>query len=1059
MRLGLIVSNHIPRLMFVGFLRSVVAELNVAELRAWTGLPWFFHYPLDESRQQLRFPRSSGQLPPCSVPAVLQSNQEKYWSVNARGNDDHLKNAPLRKLEQMLKMAQSFIDKLYQTRFRGLSFSAPAVASRTTEAQLVRSVLQMLQGFSSPLFYWDDREHTFHVKNDIHVAHLSLSSLSDILSRFIHAADCLQLVEGFVKHIITYSQMYPPTMKAFTDSVFERLKHYMVISSLFFFLLHGLLDHITCSICTGAEFLLQIVREAVPCHYLDAQYSIHASEMAVHILDYLYLKLSEDCLVQDGEDAAYYTLLILFISSLQPLMQDLDDWLYEGILDDPFEELFFHANDAITIDEASFWQKGYSLRLMVSRAINRDDITSSSAKQLLFGKSGLAKSRVDANDTVCPLFLQELAKPIVSAGKSLQLLRHVPGVHSYVYNKEEEFENSSFSALKSSTTGNLSETIMASLGTKTRGFLLLEDNELTDSAYPDNKPASQVKHMLHTKGVAGLTLSELFCISFVALAADNIHLWKYFNQEYPWASEIARICKSFMDEENLEDNSFDKRPASTSKGKIWCKFFRETILRKEHVSKEGGNVCRVHDLSGKATLGRPSIKHLSPHNPHVGICSRLLEKNHPLWEKLSVSTFWFLPPLNDKPLREAIFGRSNDHIATDYISCLGLSKLGRNSFKDVEALYPFPTVLPCFQEGLPVMDFLPYQKNSSVVLRVLSWIQHLDVKIQLLPVVIVQECLTVYIKKQVDYVGKQILSKLMNSWRLLDELAVLRSIYLLGDLLQQFLTVLFDKLDEGEPWDDYFELNTMLQDSIRNSADGTLLDSPDSLTVTISKRHNEDGDESQPSLGLSLLISGSQFFGINAFDMLEFTYKVSWPLEVIANQDAMRKYNQVLAFLLKVKRAKFVLDKTRRWMWKDRCSSIVSHKHHLLPQQKLLHFVDAFHQYVMDRLVLIASRIKNILGLALDFHAIQRTLRSGGDAPAIKARCEMEVDHIEKQFDDCIAFLLKVLPSKTNVGHFPHLADLVTRINYNYFYMSDDGSLLTVPGVETTASRAGQPKT
>ncbi|PKU62543.1 hypothetical protein MA16_Dca028826 [Dendrobium catenatum] len=60
----------------------------------------------------------------------------------------------------------------------------------------------------------------------------------------------------------------------------------------------------------------------------------------------------------------------------------------------------------------------------------------------------------------------------------------------------------------------------------------------------------------------------------------------------------------------------------------------------------------------------------------------------------------------------------------------------------------------------------------------------------------------------------------------------------------------------------------------------------------------------------------------------------------------------------------------------------------------------------------------------------------------------MEVDRIEKQFDDCIAFLLRILSFKLNVGHFPHLADLVTRINYNYFYMSDSGNLLTVPSFE-----------
>jgi hypothetical protein len=43
---------------------------------------------------------------------------------------------------------------------------------------------------------------------------------------------------------------------------------------------------------------------------------------------------------------------------------------------------------------------------------------------------------------------------------------------------------------------------------------------------------------------------------------------------------------------------------------------------------------------------------------------------------------------------------------------------------------------------------------------------------------------------------------------------------------------------------------------------------------------------------------------------------VPWPLELIANSEAIKKYNQVMGFLLKVKRAKYVLDKARRWMWK-----------------------------------------------------------------------------------------------------------------------------------------------
>ncbi|KAL5984897.1 hypothetical protein ACLOJK_038733 [Asimina triloba] len=312
-----------------------------------------------------------------------------------------------------------------------------------------------------------------------------------------------------------------------------------------------------------------------------------------------------------------------------------------------------------------------------------------------------------------------------------------------------------------------------------------------------------------------------------------------------------------------------------------------------------------------------------------------------------------------------------------------------------------------------------------------------------------------------------------------------------GDLLQQFLIVLFNKLDKGESWDDDFELNTILQESIRNSADGMLLSTDDSLVVSIIKPHAPD-DEERKTGNVSTPRKGHRnAYGIDALDMLQFTYRVSWPLELIANTEALKKYNQVMGFLLKVKRAKFVLDKARRWMWKTEKdftvqgingggTSRINHKHHLLVEQKLLHFVDAFHQYVMDR-VFHTAWVELCEGMAsagsldevMEVHeayllSIQRqcfvapdklvvqTLCSGGAIPAIKLRCENEVDRIEKQFDEYIAFLLRVLSFKLNVGHFPHLADLVTRINYNYFYMSDTGNLLTVPGSDTATSKLGK---
>ena len=306
-----------------------------------------------------------------------------------------------------------------------------------------------------------------------------------------------------------------------------------------------------------------------------------------------------------------------------------------------------------------------------------------------------------------------------------------------------------------------------------------------------------------------------------------------------------------------------------------------------------------------------------------------------------------------------------------------------------------------------------------------------------------------------------------------------------GDMLQQFLITIFDKLDKGNSWDDDFELNTLLQESIRYSADKMLLTAPDSLVVSLAKHDTRYDEESAPTSRKGR----AQGFGIDALDGLNFTYKVSWPLDLIANTEALKKYNKVMGFLLKVKRAKFVLDETRKWMWKGRGSTAHNFKQHLIVGQKLLHFVDAFHQYVMDRVyhsawtelcdgmasattldevmevheaylssiqrqcfvasdklwALIASRVKTILGLALDFHNVEQTLGTGGTAASVRARCEMELDRIEKQFDECVVFLLRILSFKLNVGHFPHLADLVTRINYNHYYMSDTGSFTAIP--------------
>lgn len=746
-------------------------------------------------------------------------------------------------------------------------------------------------------------------------------------------------------------------------------------------------------------------------------------------------------------------LLYIFTGTLFPYIEGLDSWLFEGNLDDPYEEMFFYENKTISIDETEFWEKSYLLRSRTFRKLDLDSPTNVLAamkeKKDMTGTEASTKEKEgkERDLGVCPIFIKDMGKAIVSAGKSLQLIRHAP--------------ITSFSAV-------------------------LTDNE-------NLAPCA-----------ARLTLSEAFCVSLAALIGHSDHIAEYIWQD----NLIASSIESTMKKQN--DRNGDTVCNISHPDKVWCKFLADTLDQKREFGPESlHRDVSVLDLAQKKLVSDGvNLGAFFPQNPAMSVCHKNLLDNGDAWSKLNLSRSLQLPPLNDEELRKSVFQENADSClskSTDFSFGFqfGESEVHRQheDRKMLEMLFPFPTLLPSFQEDFDVSEYLPFQRNSTLTSKFLNWLQSLEPKGTLLPIVVLQKCLITYIKNQADYIGRNILSKLLHDWRLLDELAVLRAVYLLGsgDLLHHFLAVIFDKLDKGECLDDEFELNTILQESIRNSADGTLLSTPDSLVVSITKGPGEDGQLSTSMLSSTPRKSRGLSTGINVLESLKFTYKVSWPLELIANLEAIKKYNQVMIFLLKVKRAKYVLDKARRWMWKDRGVATTNCKRHWLLEQKLLHFVDAFHQYVMDRVyhsawselcdgvalagsldevievhesyllliqrlcfvvpdklwALIASRLNTILGLALDFYSIQQTLNSGA-VSAIKARCEMEADRIERQFDECITFLLRILSLKLNVGQFPHLADLVTRINYNYFYMSDGGSLKTTSGTDTIASKLGK---
>ena len=244
--------------------------------------------------------------------------------------------------------------------------------------------------------------------------------------------------------------------------------------------------------------------------------------------------------------------------------------------------------------------------------------------------------------------------------------------------------------------------------------------------------------------------------------------------------------------------------------------------------------------AGEVSISESKIL-FRPENAAFSVSARELQQQNECWNiELNLSKCCLLPSLNDEYLRKAVYcendndtgqnselGRDNtDEIGLEQKSCIGhgehmfdssLNTLNGTNYaygfgfgktvmhhintdsKALELLYPYPTLLPRVQENSLVSELLPSQRSSSAASRILDWLQNIKLKATPLPVVLGHECLISFIQQRVDNIGQQILSKLMDEWRLMDELAILRAIYLFGsgDLLQQFCSVLFKARQRG----------------------------------------------------------------------------------------------------------------------------------------------------------------------------------------------------------------------------------------------------------------------
>lgn len=332
--------------------------------------------------------------------------------------------------------------------------------------------------------------------------------------------------------------------------------------------------------------------------------------------------------------------------------------------------MFFYANSKVSVDEDDFWEKSYILRQTQCQKLDvglhapscadspgtgmNDKRDVGQGESISMSSSSKGKEQSNRGLQACPLFIKDIAKSIVSAGKSLQLIRHIPVTSSVVSGNGSD-----------SHTGD-------------------HFSSLNNGAY-------------HGQSIAGLTLSEVFCVSLAGFIGYGDYVSRYLCQD------------DWYKQQKLENRGNGIFPMTCSE-KIWYKFLVDTQSEKrlhnvKFAYNDGNNftVTTEEKMNADAVNRISRLRPFCPENPAITVCQMILPRNRDDWKTLNLSRNYHLPSLNDEVLRKAIFGKESGLSVEGTNFAFGF-RFGESEYlrsqddtKMLEMLFPCPTLLPSFQ--------------------------------------------------------------------------------------------------------------------------------------------------------------------------------------------------------------------------------------------------------------------------------------------------------------------------------------------------------------------------
>ncbi|NXV74124.1 GCP5 protein, partial [Atlantisia rogersi] len=314
----------------------------------------------------------------------------------------------------------------------------PEERTLVTETQVIRETLWLLSGVKK-LFIFQLNDGKVAVRTDIIVTHLTHNCLRSVLEQIAAYGQVVFRLQKFIDEVMGHSPENGmlgtvSTPKKTTEAPFRTYQAFMWALYKYFISFKEELTEIEkCIINKDKTVTLSIVIDKLSprlaqLKVLHKVFSTGVAEVppdtrnvvrASHLLNTLYKAILEYDSVGEASEQTVSLLFSLWVETVRPYLQTVDEWIVHGNLFDPAKEFIIQRNKNVPVNHRDFWYATYTLYSVSEKTENEEKMSDNAS-----ASSGSDQAPSSRQHTMVS-FLKPVLKQIIMAGKSMQLLKNL----------------------------------------------------------------------------------------------------------------------------------------------------------------------------------------------------------------------------------------------------------------------------------------------------------------------------------------------------------------------------------------------------------------------------------------------------------------------------------------------------------------------------------------------------------------------------------------------------------------------------------------------------------